>query len=181
VPKPSSCCRWSVRFDPFDLLFRKLTFQGEVGIIGPLSIEFTPSWIFGSPYENIDEKGFSLGGNATVYFISGKMFQGMWLKAHFAYENFTATITNPAEESLSASQRLGSAILGGMIGSTSVWGRDGGFVISGGIGIGVALASAVTLTAPGDPIQGIPAVQTTLYDKLDKIKLLGSVGLGVAF
>jgi hypothetical protein len=181
VPKPSSCCRWSARFDPFDLLFRRLTFQGEVGIIGPLSIEVTPSWIFGSPYENIDAKGYSLGANVTFYFISGKAFQGMWLKAHFAYEDFTAVLTNPADENLSASLPLSSGVLGGMIGSTSVWGRDGGFVVSGGIGIGVALAEPVTLIAPGDPARRIPGVETTFYEKLDKIKLLGSVGLGVAF
>lgn len=181
APKPSTCCRWSARVDPFDLLFRKLTFQAEVKIVGPISLEFTPSWIFGSPYDNIDEKGYSLGFNAIVHFISGKAFDGMWLKGHFAYENFEATLTNPFETSLSASQRLSSAIVGGMIGSSSVWGRDGGFIVSGGIGIGVALADPVTLTAPGDPVRRIPDAQVTLYDKLDKIKLLGSVGLGVAF
>jgi hypothetical protein len=189
VPKPSSCCRWSVRFNPLDLLLeRKLTFEGEVGIIGPLSVELTPSWIFSSPFESISKKGYALGGNVTAYFLSGKMFQGMWVKAHFHYENFTATLTNPQqplnpakpdEDTLFVSQRLSSAVLGGMFGSTSVWGRNGGFVLSGGIGFDVALASEVTLTAPG--AGSIPGVQRTLYSGLDKYRIVGSLGVGVAF
>jgi hypothetical protein len=185
APKPATCCRWSVRVDPFDLLFRRLTFQGEIAIVGPLSIELTPSWIFDSPYENLTEKGFALGGNVTVYFLSGKAFQGMWLKAHASFESYDATLTNPGITSHTDTQSVKTGVFGGMIGSTSVFGRDGGFAISGGIGIGAATAGTVTLFAPGapgtNPNNGIPDISATLFDKLDRLKLLGSLGLGVAF
>ena len=187
VPKAASCCRWSARVDPFDLLFRRLTAQVEVAVIGPLALELTPSWIFDSPSEGLTEKGFSLGGNIAIYF-SGKALQGMWIKAHMAYEHYDATFTNPfipstRDPALFSSPKtpISTGIFGAMIGSTSVFGRDGGFVISGGIGIGAATAGSVTLTAPGSPIDGAPPAQVTLFEKIDRIKLLGSLGLGVAF
>ncbi len=180
-PKPikPACCRWSLRFDPFDLLFRRLTFQGELAIAGPISIEIAPSWIFGSPYENFDAAGFSIGGNLAWYFLSGKALKGLWLKAHVGYENYDATLTNPALPSSSDTKTASSAVLGGMIGTTSVFGRNGGFAISGGIGIGVATADEITLVAPGDALR--PGYAAKLYDKSDRIRLLGSLGLGIAF
>ena len=56
-----------------------------------------------------------------------KPLQGMWIKAHFGYENYNATVSNPDVSSLTASQRLRSAIVGGMIGDTTIFGKDGGF------------------------------------------------------
>ncbi len=187
APKAANCCRWSVRFDPFDLLFRRLTFQVEVAVIGPLTLELTPAWIFDSPSEGLTEKGFSFGGNITFY-LSGKAFQGMWLKAHLAYESYTATFTNPFISSTrdpalfsSAPTPVSTGVFGAMIGSTSVFGRDGGFVISGGIGIGAATADTVSIVAPGSPLDNAPPVEIKIFDKIDRIKLLGSLGLGVAF
>jgi hypothetical protein len=187
APKPATCCRWSARVDPFDLLFRRLTAQVEVAIVGPLALELTPSWIFDSPTEFLTEKGFSFGGNVAFY-LSGKAFQGMWLKAHMAYESYDATLTHPnapatsdgSVSPFSATKSVSTGVFGAMIGSTSVFGRDGGFVISGGIGIGAATAGMVVLDAAG-PSPLDPHAQITLFDKLDRIKLLGSLGLGVAF
>jgi hypothetical protein len=156
-----------------------MTFQAEVAVAGPFAIEVVPSWIWGSPYGGIDEKGFAIAGNA-VFYLSGQAFRGMWLKAHFEYENFSATFANPGDPTLvGAPQRLSSGIIGALFGDTLVLPRTGGFVLSGGIGVGVATAGKATLTSGSNAVWG-PA-QATLYDGLDRVRLLGSLGLGVAF
>jgi hypothetical protein len=180
-PAPPKPLRWSLRFDPFELVMRRLSFQAEVAVVGPLALEIVPAWIFGSPYSGIDMKGFSIGGNA-VFYLSGQAFRGMWLKAHFTYENFSATYANPYDPTLVGTpQRLGSAILGAMFGDTFVVPRSGGFALSGGIGIGVATANKTDLTAPGDIPRRIPTASATLYDGFDRVRILGTLGLGVAF
>jgi hypothetical protein len=180
-PQPPATLRWSVRVDPFDLVMRRLTFQAEIAVVKFFAVEVAPSWIFGSPYGGVDEKGFSIAANA-VFYLSGTAFRGMWLKAHFAYENFSATFTNPdASDLVGQPQRASSAILGVLFGDTWVVPKNGGFALSGGIGIGVATAGKLTLTAPGDPARQILPASTDLYDGFDKVRLLGTLGLGVAF
>lgn len=171
-PPPPTTLRWSLRFDPFELVMRQLTFQGEVYVAGPFAIEVAPSWIFGSPYAGIDKKGVSIAGNA-VFYLSMMGLRGMWLKAHFAYENYSAKLTDEAGGT-SKSERLSSAILGAMFGDTFVIPRSGGFALSAGIGVGAATAPKKTLTTSN-------GVTATLYDGFDKVRLLGSLGLGVAF
>jgi hypothetical protein len=150
-----------------------------VAIYKLLALEVLPSWIFGSPTSGVDAKGFSVAGRA-VFYLSGEAFRGFWLKAHFGYESYSATLTNPADASdFTTPQRLSSAILGVLFGDTWVIPRDGGFALSGGIGIAFATAGKVTLTTNGSAIAA-PA-QVTFYDGFDKVRLLGSVGLGVAF
>jgi hypothetical protein len=179
--KPATCCRWSFRYDPFDLIVRRLTFQAEVAVAGPFAIEIVPSWIFGSPFGGVAGQGVSVATNATFY-LSGQAFHGLWIKAHVAYENYSATFTNPlASDLVGQPTRLSSAILGALFGSTIVFGRDHGFALSAGVGVGAATAGKATLTAPGDPTRGIPGASTTLYDGFDKVRILGTVGLGVAF
>jgi hypothetical protein len=166
--------RWSIRYDPFDLLLRRLSFEAEIAIIGPLTLEIVPSWIWGSPSEDIDESGFAFGANLAIYF-EGRPMRGFWLKAHFGYETFEATLTHP-DPSVGTSDvdDVSTALLGGMIGSSSVFGRNGGFIISGGIGIGVALADSKRLELPD-------GYYYEYYDKAGRIQLLGSFALGVAF
>ncbi|MFT3774919.1 MAG: hypothetical protein QM820_56955 [Minicystis sp.] len=177
-PKPVSL-RWSLRFDPFDLVMRRLTFQGEIAIAGPFAIEISPSWIFGSPYVGIDKKGIAVAANA-VFYLSGTPFRGLWIKAHFAYENYSATYTNSFDPSLiSEPQRIGSAIIGAMFGDTFVVPKSGGFALSGGIGVGVATAGKTEITAPGRGL--IPSDTAILYDGFDRVRILGTLGLGVAF
>lgn len=209
-PKPPAptCCRWSVRFDPFDLLLGRLSFQGEVAIIGPLAIELEPSWIWGTPSSDLDESGFAMAANVGVYF--DHPLRGFWLKGSFGFESFEATLTAPVDNlpanfnseacpgekkpsgptdasviGGTCTKSLKSAVLGVMIGSTSVLGpkngRNGGFAISGGIGIGVALADPVELTVRPNAANSSDAIKATYYDGIGKIKLLGSLGLGVAF
>jgi hypothetical protein len=177
-----------VRFDPFDLLLGRLSFQGEVAIIGPLAIEIEPSWIWGDPSEDIDAKGFAFGANIGIYF--DRPLRGFFLKGYFGYESFEATFTAPIsglpEDEITATADVSSPILGLMLGSNSVLGpnngRNGGFIISGGIGIGVALADPVQLdvvVAEGTPNE--QRFTATYYDGVGRIKLLASLGLGVAF
>jgi hypothetical protein len=156
-------------------VYRRLTFQGEVAIYKLFALEVVPSWIFGSPASGVDEKGFAIAGRA-VFYLSGEAFRGFWLKAHVGYENFSATVSNPNDASdVSAPQQQGSAVLGVLFGDTWVIPRDGGFALSGGIGIGYATAPKATLNTPSG------LYSATLYDGFDKVRLLGSVGLGVAF
>ena len=176
--KPDRCCRAAIRFDPFNLLFRRLSFQGEVAIIGPLSVEIEPSWIFGSGADNVNAKGFAFAGNVAFY-LTGKAPQGFFIKAQAAYETFNATVTNPGYTKSLGSGRISSPIFGGMIGSSNVFGRNWGFNISGGIGIGFATAGAQTVVAPGKGnVKDFPVV---FYGKGSSIQLLGSLGLGIGF
>jgi hypothetical protein len=156
---------------------RRLTFEAEVAIVKFFALEVAPSWIFGSPYDNVQESGFDISANAAFY-ISGEALRGFWLKAHFEYETFDAYIQNPdpgMSMDHSPSQKLGSAIVGALFGDTWVIPRSGGFALSGGIGVGYATAPTVTLTTPS------MAYSTQLYSGFDKVRLLGTVGLGVAF
>ncbi len=173
-PPPPKLLRWSLRYDPFELIERRLSFQAEVAVVKFFAIEIAPMWIFGSPYSNVDSKGFAIDANAAFY-LSGEALRGFWLKAHFGYENFSATFTNPDNPmDVSPSQRLGSAIVGALFGDTFIIPRSGGFALSGGIGVGYATAPQANLTTP-------TGVQTQLYTGFDKVRLLGSIGLGVAF
>lgn len=179
-PKPN---RWSLRYDPFDLVTRRLTFQGEVAIYKLFAVEVTGSWIFGSPYSGIEGKGFAVSLNPAFY-LSGVALRGMWIKAHVGYENYSATFHNPGAPAgdtmlVSAPTRLSSMVLGAMFGDTMVVPGDGGFALSGGIGIAFATAGETQLVAPG--LGNIPPVSTSLYSGFDKVRLLGTVGLGVAF
>jgi hypothetical protein len=176
-PPKDTCCRFAIRFDPFNLIFRRLSFQGEVVIWGPLSFELEPSWIFGSSTDHVDTKGVSMAGNLAVY-LTGKAPQGFFIKAHAAYETFNVTVTNPAAKSVGKG-RVGSPVFGGMIGSSTVFGRNWGFNISGGIGIGAATAGEQTVIAPGRGVAQAFAV--SFYGKGSAIQLLGSLGLGIGF
>jgi hypothetical protein len=150
-----------------------------VAIYKLFALEVVPSWIFGTATSGVDAKGFAIAGRA-VFYLQGEAFRGFWLKAHVGYENYSATLTNPGDSTdVTAPQRLASAILGVLFGDTWVIPRDGGFALSGGIGIAFATAGKATLTTNGSSIAG-PA-QVTLYDGFDKVRLLGSIGLGVAF
>ena len=170
-PKEPSCCRFGVRFDPFDLLFRRLSFQAELALWGPLSIEVEPQWIFASPSENLDTTGGALAGNFLVYF-TGRALDGFFAKATVGFERFEATISDP-ELQLEQTKTVTSPILGLSVGSSTVFGDDFGFNLAGGVGIGYATADKVELTAG--------RFSTIFYDKASAVQLLASLGLGIAF
>ncbi|MFO0550819.1 MAG: hypothetical protein U0271_20690 [Polyangiaceae bacterium] len=170
-PREPGCCRFAVRFDPFDLIFRRLSFQVEVALWGPLSIEAEPSWIWGSTSDNLEMSGGALFGNLLVYF-TGHALNGFYIKAQMGFEAFTATVTDP-ELQQTASKDIASPVFGASIGSSNVFGDEWGFNIAGGVGIGYATADRVTVTAG--------RYSATFYDKLGSLQLLASLGAGVAF
>jgi hypothetical protein len=175
------CCRFALRYDPFDLIFGRATWQAEVGVIGPLAIDVEPSWIWGNNLaQDLDETGFAIAANVGLY-VSGRYLKGFFVKGQVGFESFDATLTHP-QTGTQVSSNVSSPVFGLLIGSSNIWGNDDvGFNLSGGIGIGVAPGEKVVLTAAGDPTQDVPDLQVTYYDKAGIIRLLGSLGLGVAF
>lgn len=171
APKEPGCCRAAFRFDPFDLLFRRLSFQAELAIWGPLSVEAEPSWIFGSSTENLDTTGGALQANFLVYF-TGRALNGFYAKASVGFEKFKATLTDP-ELNITAEKDIASPILGIAVGSSNVFGEEYGFNLAGGVGVGFATAEKKTLTAG--------RYEVTFYDKSSVVQLLASLGLGFAF
>ncbi|HEY4120019.1 MAG TPA: hypothetical protein VGM56_19275, partial [Byssovorax sp.] len=147
-PPPPTCCRWSARFDPFDLVYRRLTFIGEFAVAGPFAVQIEPTWIFGSSIADTDAKGFAIAGDA-VFYLGGRALRGFWLKAHGGYERYQATVTNHFVPTNSTTQTLSSGILGALFGSSLIFGRDGGFALSAGLGIGYATSPEVDITAAG--------------------------------
>jgi hypothetical protein len=190
-PARPSCCRFSIRYNPFDLLLGKVTFEGEVALIGPLTIGIEPSWIWGLPTSaEVDRSGFGIATTLGIY-VQGNALKGFFLKPYLGYETFEAVFTHPYHADVTGTGRVNSVIVGGMLGSSTVFGRNGGFALSGGIGLGVALADPVSITTenPSDVVdptdlygddRDSPAV-TVFYDKTEKLQLLGSLSLGVAF
>lgn len=156
---------------------RRMSFEGELGIIGPLSVQLTPSWIFGSSDEFMDASGWALSGAVGVYF-EGKALRGFWLKGHAGYESYDATLTHRNDPSATATKEISSWIFGGSIGNTTVFG-DGGFSLSGGIGIGFATADPITLVAESKKTASAEVRQ--FYGKSDSISILGTFGVGVTF
>ena len=172
------------------MLFRRLTLEAEVKIWGPITVQVAPAWIFDSPAQNLSEHGFDISADVAWY-VQGEAFHGFWLKAHAEYEIFSSTLTNSYQladgtpaGSPEASCNEGSApgtctIDRAMVGSTVVFGDPVGFAISGGIGIGAALAESVPLEVIGTT--DFPGMRSTYYDKTGRIRLLGSLGLGIGF
>jgi hypothetical protein len=163
-----------VRADAFDLFFGRLSVEGEVAIIGPLALEVRPMWIWGSPLTaELDKSGFAISGGVVIY-PGGKALQGFWLKGIFGYETFTATVSN-LRNNVSQEGSVSSPVFGMMLGSSNLFSRSGGFVISGGAGLGIATSDPVVV---GD---GFAVPEYHFYEAADKIKLLTSLAIGVAF
>lgn len=201
-PPPEETLLWSVRYNPFDLLFRRVTFEGEIALGSlPLSIEVVPSWIWDSPSQGRADSGLSIGARFAWY-IQGDPLDGLFLKAHFAYEHYKATLygnldsENPGgtpadicdadSEDGTCSRTAKTAVVGLMLGNSLVIPGDGGFALTGGIGIGVALAEPLELRVDCTEADVIAnecseGISTRIYDKIDKIQLLGSLSLGVTF
>ncbi|MEJ7728635.1 MAG: hypothetical protein WKG00_05420 [Polyangiaceae bacterium] len=146
-----------------------------------MTLEIEPSWIWGTLEEATDEKGFALGGNVGVYFGRTPL-RGWWVKGHVAFETFEASLTSP-DGRLTVSERITSPLLGAMIGSSSIWGpdhaRDGGFILTTGVGIGAALADPVELVAAN--ASGTGGNRTEYYDGIGRLRFLGTVSIGAAF
>jgi hypothetical protein len=202
-----------VRYDPFDLLFRRVTFEGEIAW-GPLpfSLEIAPSYIFGAMSSEFEEEGFEIAARIAWY-VQGDALRGFWVKAHAEYENFTATLLRGDEdngyfgkpgpdcdlesETGKCTRNIDSMIVGLMIGMSSVFGKNGGFALTGGIGIGVALAEPAKLEVQqctaedrlppgnehcvGQPVTTSGGLSYEYYDGFERIQPIGSLSLGVTF
>ena len=152
-----------------------------MAIAGPVSLEIEPSWIWGTLAEDTDEKGLSIAGNVGVYFGPQRL-RGFWLKGQFAYEAFTATLIAP-DGVASVSADVASPVFGVMLGNNFVLGpdrgRDGGFVVSLGGGVGVAAGERVVLEAVSQG--GRAANEIRYYDGIGRVRPLGNVALGATF
>lgn len=106
---------------------------------------------------------------------------GFWLKAYSGYETMSATVIHPT--GATSEGNVSSPIFGLMLGSSNVFGRAGGFILSGGAGIGVATSGPITIgVEANDPaFNQVTRIEYTFYDKASRIKLLTSLALGVAF
>ncbi len=178
APKPPSCCTLGIRFDPFDLIYRRVSLEAELAVWGPLTVEVAPSWIFGAPGDGIDASGVSVLGAVGVYF-QGTPLRGFFLKGVAGFESFEATLQHPLLDDSTASGTVSSPIFGMLFGSSHVFGRNGGFHLSGGLGVDIRTGDQVTLVAPG--AGDVPGASVSFYDEDVTIGLLGSIGLGAAF
>lgn len=177
--QPNTCCRFSVRFNPFQIIFRRIALEAEVKIAGPFTLGAEPAWIFSGSTDHLDEKGFGLLGYFGWTF-SGRTLRGFWLRAVFGFDAFEATLTHSKLESVQTKKTISTGIFGVMIGDSVVFGQNGGFTLSGGLGVGVATANKTSLTARS-PDPNIPDDRATYYDDASRIKLLGSLGVGITY
>jgi hypothetical protein len=189
-PEERTCCTLSLRWNPFDLVFSKVSFEAELAVVGPLSIEVAPRYIFGIPDEGQDSitaKGYGVDGKLGYYF-SGHALRGFFLKAVAQYEHYSLTgTTSGNNNTLSFSETT----VGGLIGSQTVFGRNGGFTLTGAIGVGYTLSAknyefevsdtpvnpAIQCKQPDGPIH---TVYTACVDR-PSINLIGQLSIGYTF
>lgn len=179
VPQ-NTCCRWSARFDPFQLIYQRVALEAEVKIAGDFSIGLEPAWIWGSNQPNLDQKGAQVLGFVGWTF-SGRTLRGFWLRAVGGFEAFDATLTHPNNKDATTKKAISSGIVGAMIGNSVVFGQDGGFTLSGGIGLGVATANKTDLTVIDTTTKEPTKYTVTFYDDGGRFRLLGSLGIGITY
>ena len=165
------------------MLFRRLSFEGEVTVIGPLAVELKPSWIWDSPERALDASGFAIAADIVLY-IEEEPMNGFWLKAHAGYETFEATLNHVS--GATQTKGVSSPVFGALIGGSTVISPKkggGGFILSGGIGFGVATADPVTLSVEGldASLQQFTRAEYTFYGDWRRLSLLSTLALGVAF
>jgi hypothetical protein len=169
--------------DALNLLFRRLSFEGDLTVWGPFVIGIEPAWIWGSQERGLDESGFGITTNVTVY-LEDKPMNGLWVKAHGGYEYFQATLTHQGGtiDSKPVSTGLFGLSVGGALVVSPKQG-GGGFILDGGFGLSVATAEAVTLSATDfDVTQSAVTKREHIYfGGWRRIMPLASMAMGVAF
>jgi hypothetical protein len=200
-PKP--CCDWSLRYDPFDLIFRRVTLEAEIawGDL-PLSLELAPSYIFDHTSGDFDARGVDVAARIAWY-VQGNALQGFWLKAHVNVEHMKAKLFNivregpePKEERVAGTANpefcdadsepgtckgtVNSVVLGFMLGNSTVIPDSGGFALTGGIGIGAAVTNKRQFEVIGTE-QYTGRFATFNEGFVGRLRLLGSLSLGVTF
>jgi hypothetical protein len=127
--------RFTVRFNPLDLIFGKVSGDFEYALSDQFSITLGPEYIFGDPRQNTSA-GITASGVGAYgqlgFWIEGRPLRGYYLKAHFAYRS---VIFHSDIDRLQVPETL----LGVMLGSQSIY--AGWFTLSGGFGIAYDLAA----------------------------------------
>ncbi len=177
----------SIRANPLDLLSKRVSIEGEVAVIGPLSIEISPSYAFGIPNTSqFDYKasGFGIDGKVGVYF-EGDALEGWFAKGVVGYRGYKA---KSDFDSLS----YGDVLLGAVVGNQFLpFGADVGFTISTSVGIGVVPGARERLLVVGGQR---PAGAQSICDdgkarsdsyaacvSSGTLQFLGSLALGYSF
>lgn len=166
-----------------NLLFRRLSFEGELAVWGPFVIGLEPAWIWGSQERGLEQSGFAIGGD-VAYYMDDKPLNGLRFKAHGAYEYFNAKLTHPGgniDSKAVSTGTVGLTVGGSLVVSPKQGG--GGFIIDGGLGFNVATASPVTLSTRGfDPSRGgMTTVEFVYFGGWRRVSPLASMAMGVAF
>ncbi len=165
----------------FELVMRRLSFQGRSPSPGPSRIEVRAGVDLGRPTRASTRRASGSPANA-VFYLSGQPFRGLWPKAHFAYENFTATYTNPYDTTLC--ERAEAVQLRHPrrhVRRHFVVPRSGGFALSAASGSAWPRRGRRRSRRRRPAARNIPGVDTTLYEGFDKVRILGTLGLGIAF
>lgn len=177
-PKPPPL-HFAIRVNPFDLIMRRLSFEGEVTVWGPLTVGVMPSWVWGSPVDHVDEQGASVLGTVSVYF-QGQALRGFFVRAFGGYEQVDATLSHPANAASKSTETLQTGLFGAYFGNSTVFGEAGGFNLSGGIGLAVATSDPVTIDVSSGQA-GVGNARVVYFDDASRFRVLGNVGLGIAF
>ena len=137
-PPPPSCCIGSIRINPLDIVTDKsVPLEAEFAIIGPLSLQADVAYNFGIPPtfssaapREIAGAGYTAGGKVGIWFTDDPL-RGWYGKAAFRFQHI-----NMYEKATDGPRTTMNEVgFGGMLGHSSVFGRDGGFTLSWGIGI----------------------------------------------
>jgi hypothetical protein len=188
-PPPPPCCIVSIRINPIDLIFQKVRLEGEFAVYDWISLEIAPTYIFGIPgSKSSGYTGNGFGANGKV----GFWFEGTALRGFFG--KLVADYSQYSFKTDFDKTSFGEGGLGLMLGSQTVFGRDGGFTFSGGIGAMYilnakdhALAYANTPQEVGDPagstysVAGRKSNQPLELIKRDSVAVIGQLAIGYTF
>jgi hypothetical protein len=125
----------SIRLNPLDLIFGKVSGDVEYALNDYVSLALGPEYIFGDPRQD-SSRGISASGVGAYgqvgFWIEGRPLRGYYLKAHFAHRSviFQSDIDR---------LQVPETLIGAMFGSQSIY--AGWFTLSGGFGIAYDLAS----------------------------------------
>lgn len=144
-PRPPPEPLLSIRINPIDLFFKRVSVEGEVAVIDYLSAELALKYVFGDPRASKDplytSTGYEFSGRLG-FWPSGDPLKGFFLKAtaDYSFYNYKSDL---------ASTSFGEPALGLLIGSQTIFGGNSGFTFSGGVGARYVFAKEQAIQVPG--------------------------------
>lgn len=129
-PRPPPEPLLSIRINPIDLFFKRVTLEGELAVIDYLSVEVAMKYIFGDKSASKDatytSKAFEMSGRLG-FWPGGTPLKGFFLKgtADYSRWSFSSDLDSTS---------FGEPALGLLLGSQSIFGGSSGFTFSGGVG-----------------------------------------------